>query len=466
MVDWTEKYRPDSLSEVRGNNKARDQLREWAETWPEHREAVILHGDPGVGKTSAAHALAADQGWDVVELNASDSRTKAVVERVAGEAAASGTLGAGESGRRLIVLDEADNFHGNVDYGGSRAVTALVKEANQPVVLIANEVYEMSKTLRNTAQTIEFRAVSARSVVPVLRDICRKENIEFESAALEAIAKRADGDLRSAINDLQAIAEQGGAVTEADVVTGRRDETVDIFPFLDAVLKEAGPQEALELSYDVDETPEELIDWIEDNLPKDYQGEELIHAYRSLGTADQWLGRVRATQNYTFWRYAADAMVAGVAASRNGPKGGWTKYGPPSLRRKLGRSRGQRNTRDAIATRIADQEGASIGAARRVFLPYLSAMIHHCRPRDLTVAVATAYELDADELAFITDSGASTNKVEGIIEDAQQQREQAAVDAGGAVFEPASTPDDPDQTPDAENEDDSDDTQAGLEEFL
>ncbi|MEF8882263.1 MAG: AAA family ATPase, partial [Halapricum sp.] len=62
-MDWTEKYRPSTLAEVRGNDKARDSLREWADTWEDHREAVVLHGSPGVGKTSAAHALASDKGW-------------------------------------------------------------------------------------------------------------------------------------------------------------------------------------------------------------------------------------------------------------------------------------------------------------------------------------------------------------------------------------------------------------------
>jgi len=48
------------------------------------REAVVLHGSPGVGKTSAAHALANDMGWETVELNASDQRTADVIERFAG----------------------------------------------------------------------------------------------------------------------------------------------------------------------------------------------------------------------------------------------------------------------------------------------------------------------------------------------------------------------------------------------
>ena len=170
-MDWTEKYRPSSLSELRGNDKARDALREWADTWADHREAVILHGSPGVGKTSAAHALAEDEGWPTIELNASDSRTKDVIERVAGEAAKSGTLTAGGAGRRLVILDEADNLHGNVDRGGTRAITSLVKEANQPMVLIANEFYEMSNGLRNACRDIEFRDVGKRSIVPVLRDL-------------------------------------------------------------------------------------------------------------------------------------------------------------------------------------------------------------------------------------------------------------------------------------------------------
>ena len=295
MSDWTETYRPTTLSEVRGNDKARGQFRKWAESWDEHRQAVILHGSPGVGKTSAAHALANDMGWNVMELNASDSRTADVVEKVAGEAAKSGTLTEGGSGRRLVVLDEADNFHGNVDYGGSREVTRVVKDANQPIVLIANEFYDMSNGLRNACQEVEFRDVSKRSIVPVLRDICRQEGIEFEDAALDAIAEETSGDLRSAVNDLQALAEQTEVLTADAVVTSERDQTEGIFDFLDEVIKHRGAEDALTMAYDVDETPDDLLNRVEDNVPKDYYGDELADAYEFLSNADRWLGRVRAT---------------------------------------------------------------------------------------------------------------------------------------------------------------------------
>jgi len=432
-MDWTEKYRPSTLAEVRGNDSAREELREWAETWDEHREAAIVHGSPGVGKTSAAHALAGDLGWDVMELNASDDRTRDVVQRIAGEASKSATLTGGH--RRLVILDEADNFHGNADYGGSQAVTDVVADADQPIVMVANDFYEMSRTLRNECREIEFRDVSARSIVPVLRDICRKEGIEFEEAALEAIANRDSGDLRSAINDLQALAEGRERLTAEDVTTGERDTTVGIFPFLDTVLQEADAQTALQTSYDLDETPDDVIQWIEDNVPKEYEGGELADAYGHLSTADRWLGRVRETQNYTYWRYASDAMVAGVAAARRGHHGGWTRWSPPSYRTKLGRTKGTRSTRDGIARRIAEREGCSLPTARRRILPYLSAMIHHCKPRERAIAVAAAYDLDAGELAFVTGSGEDTKKVQSIVEEAAERRETAAVDASDGAFE-------------------------------
>ncbi|SIR88410.1 replication factor C large subunit [Natronorubrum thiooxidans] len=460
MSDWTEKYRPTTLSEVRGNNKARDQLEEWARTWDDHRESVIVHGSPGVGKTSAAHALANDLGWPVMELNASDSRGADVIEKIAGEAAKSGTLTGGEAGRRLVILDEADNFHGNADYGGSAEVTRVVKDANQPIVLVANEFYDMSQSLRNACETVEFRDVSARSIVPVLRDICRREDIEFEDAALKKIAESTSGDLRSAVNDLQAVAETADRLTVEDVVTSERDTTEGIFDFLDALIKEEDAEGALRASYDVDENPDEMLNWIEDNVPKDYEGEELADAYEFLSNADRWLGRVRATQDYSYWRYATDNMTAGVAASRRGNKGGWTRYGPPSYWSKLGRTKGTRNTRDAIAERIAEREGTSVATARREILPFLSAMTHHCKNRELTVRMAAVYELDEAEVSFVTGSGKDTNKVQSIVEDAEDLLAEETVEhSGGAFFDAgdSSTDRDGDGTAETDASDDSSD---------
>ncbi|MFB6303230.1 MAG: replication factor C large subunit [Haloferacaceae archaeon] len=442
-MDWTEKHRPSTLAEVRGNDKARDALQEWAETWDEHREAAVVHGAPGVGKTSAAHALASDMGWETVELNASDRRTADDIERFAGRASRNATLdgsASGEGGRQLVIVDEADNLHGTHDRGGAGAITDLVKSADQPVVLIANDYYELSRGLRSATREIEFRDVPARSILPVLRDVCRREGIEFDEEALERIAEADSGDLRAAVRDLQSAAEGRDRVTVADVSAGERDRTLGVFEFLDAVLKEDAPEEALRSAYDTDETPDDLVQWVEHNVTKVYEGPELARAYEHLANADRWLGRVWATQNYSYWRYATDNLSAGVAAARDGEKGGWTRFGRPQFWSSTD------DTTESVVRAIATANGTSMATARREILPVLSTLTHHCKPRELTVAMAAAYDLDESGVALITGSGESTNKVESIVADACELREEAVAESAGAAFAPGDPAGESDET--------------------
>ncbi|MFA1612318.1 replication factor C large subunit [Halobellus rubicundus] len=463
MTDWTETYRPTTLSEVRGNNKARDALREWAETWEDHREPVVCHGAPGVGKTSAAHALANDMGWEVVELNASDERTADAIERYAGRASRNATLsgsaGGDSGGRQLVVMDEADNIHYQYDRGGAQAVTQLLKDANQPIVLIANEYYEMSQGLRNAAREIEFRDVSARSIVPVLRDILRKEGIGFDEEALERIAEANSGDLRAAVKDLQASAEGADHVTLDDVTTGSRNRAVGLFEFLDAVLKEEPAREALQTAYDVDETPEDLLKWVEDKVGLVYEGEELARAYEFLANADVWTSRVYATDyDYSWWRYATDNLAGGVAAARDHTRGGWTRYGGAPYRST------RDSTRDEVVRAIAESGGFSMSTARLDVLPFLAAMTHHCKPRDLTVAMAAWYDLDEAAVSYITGSGETTNKVQSIVEDAADLRADAVEEhAGGAFAGGQSEREHGDGADETDGDGDGDDTQQTLD---
>ena len=114
-ADWTEKYRPKSLSDLLGNSKAITQLAAWANQWdigtPPKKKAVILVGDPGIGKTSSALALASDMGWVPVEMNASDMRNSASVKNIATRGAIYDTFtsegdyfSSKEGMRKLIIM--------------------------------------------------------------------------------------------------------------------------------------------------------------------------------------------------------------------------------------------------------------------------------------------------------------------------------------------------------------------------
>ncbi|MGH9876558.1 MAG: AAA family ATPase, partial [Nitrososphaerales archaeon] len=73
---WTEKYRPQTVKEMVGNEDARITFLEWLVNWKNGSKPVLLVGPPGVGKTTLVKAIVKELGYDMVELNASDVRTK------------------------------------------------------------------------------------------------------------------------------------------------------------------------------------------------------------------------------------------------------------------------------------------------------------------------------------------------------------------------------------------------------
>lgn len=374
MANWTGKHRPSGLDEVVGNRKALDEMRSWGGSWEKGDGPLLLHGPPGTGKTSAAMALARDEDWDVVEMNASDERTADSVKRIGGSAASTGTLAEGSRGRRLVLLDEVDNLHGRKDRGGAGALRDLLKEAHQPVILVCNDVYEVPRGVRNRSEEVKFKRLRKGQVVKALRRVCRRESVECEREALEAIAGRSDGDLRSAVNDMEALASEGAVRVEDVKATGYRDRKQNVFGAIDAVLKGDDLGEARRELFSVDETPDDLIHWLDSGLDKVYSVPELSRAHRFLDRADVYLGRVRSSGNYTFWGYATD-MMASVSSAKTSSKSGWTRYGFPDHWSRMGRTKRTRKLREGICEKVSRSCHVSTREAREDFLPFLGLIL-------------------------------------------------------------------------------------------
>jgi replication factor C large subunit len=319
-LEWTEKYRPKRLRDVVGNEKAVAELGAWAETVlrPKSKKAAILHGPAGCGKTSAAYALAAEKGWEVIELNASDKRSAGAIKGIVGPASTSTTF---SHTTRLIVLDEADNLHGNEDRGGTRAITEIVKKSTQPIILTANDKFKMGQGLLRNCTVITFQRIKSGTVFRVLKRISERAGIGIDDSALIALAKNSRGDLRSAVNDLQALAmaeSDVARISEADIATGGRDIEEDIFDVLKLIFGVEGPelQAALSALYGLDKTPEESFQWIYKNFAYEYDDESFLHGLQYLSRADMFLGRVRRRENYKFWRYASSLMAGSMLSAK------------------------------------------------------------------------------------------------------------------------------------------------------
>ncbi|WP_321419051.1 replication factor C large subunit [uncultured Methanomethylovorans sp.] len=428
--EWAEKYRPKNLADVVGNPAATGQLKLWAQQWldgtPEQK-AVLLHGPAGVGKTSTAYALAIDVGWEAIELNASDQRTADVIERIAGSASRMSTLD-GISSKRLIVLDEADNMHGTSDRGGAKAIGDIIKTTGQPIVLIANDAYGIPSSVRSNVLEIKFNALQTRSIIPALKQIAFKEGLMCGVGIIEKIAENADGDMRSAINDLQAVAMGRNEINISDIATAERDNKESVFKVMERIFKGTDVKAALEATYGLDESPEDLVHWIDENLPIQYAGKEegfitdqIQKGYEYISRADLFLGRVQKRQNYLMWRYASVLMTCGTVVSKSQPKRGFVKFSPPSLWRRMGQLKARRNMRNNVAAKIADHchesmrySGTEIACIYNILL----------EDQDYAPSVVAELELDLDELIFMTGASKVTKKIQKIYDDAQKLRKE------------------------------------------
>ncbi len=224
---WSEKYRPDSLDEMVGNEEARAKLLLWLKRWKPGAKAALLVGPPGTGKTTTVHLVAEKAGLQLVELNASDTRTKEKLSKKVGEAIASTTL---FGGRSLIFLDEVDGLSGRKDYGAIDFIKDAVKKSESPVVMAANDPdSDEVKKLGSATSRIEFRRPEPEEVEKRLEKIAQKERAHLTKEEIAKIALAANGDIRAAVNFLQSGTparkdEERTAAESIDAFFGASDE--------------------------------------------------------------------------------------------------------------------------------------------------------------------------------------------------------------------------------------------------
>lgn len=422
--EWAEKYRPRSLEEIVGHRKVIEELKKWAESWQQGipaERAVILYGRPGVGKTTAAHALARSFGWDVIELNASDARTAEVIERVAGSASQMSTF-EGSGSRRLIILDEADNLHGTADRGGAKAIIRVLKNTHQPIVLIANEYYDMSKTLRESCRGIKFTPLRTPTIAAFLKKIAAMEHIRVDPQVIEAIALHSNGDMRAAINDFQAIAQGREEVLLEDLSVSLRDSRETVFQVISKIFKSGSMVDAYQLTFQLDETPEDLIHWVDENLPLAYlDSHDLLKSFEVLSRADVFLGRTRRRQNYRMWKHASLLMSGGIAVSKSHVYRGFKRFQSPSLWRRMALSRSVRGLRDSVALKIGRHCHVSGDFARAELIDFLRVLM---QDEACAVQVAASLDFSLEEIAYLLQSKTTSRKVKKIHESARALSER------------------------------------------
>lgn len=390
-LPWTQKYAPTSLKELIGQADALAQLHAYLQK-PRRGRALWLFGPQGSGKTSAVHAAARDLGLELLEVNASDVRNKDAIETLLGQNAKQASL----FGRRKVILvDEADGISGNADRGGVAALVELIRESRVPLVLTGNDPTDRKfSALRKVCTLVKFAPLDYAGIAQRLRAVLNAEHIAFEEEALKALARRAGGDLRGALNDAQGLSN--GITARTLEGLSARDLTDTMGGALLRVFKTTQASNALEAFDRLSEDLDDVFLWMEENVPREYtRTPDLARAMEALADADVFRGRI---QNWQYWRlqvYAYGLLSAGVALAKDAKYPAPPEYAPTTRLLKFWMANQKNLRRKAVAAKLA---AATHTSARRalVSLAYLQ------RPLSKSKALQEELRLDEEELAWLT----------------------------------------------------------------
>ncbi len=345
-MSWTEKYRPKKFNELKGQAEAISKSRNFLANFPK-KKSMIFYGPPGTGKTTLAYVLAYETDSEILEINASDLRNREKLRAVLKPALEQRSL---LKQRKIILVDEVDGIT-KFDYGGLTELLNLIDSAKWPVILVANDIWDKRFTpLRKKSEMVQMKEVDYRTIKDVLISVLRRENLFVDNELLTGIAVKAKGDMRAAINDLQIASEMEDP---SKILDNDRNKEVDIFNALRLVFKEKPTESLLRLYDSVNMPMDQILLWIEENIPLEYKAKELERAYDALSRADVFKGRIYKQQYWRFLVYENILLSYGISASKEGVKRGFTNYKKPDRILKIWMNNQRTAKKKSIAQKFA-----------------------------------------------------------------------------------------------------------------
>ena len=396
MEPWTSRYQPKSTKELADQEQAVKSISEFISGYRhKNKKAAIIYGPVGCGKTVSVYAAANEQGLEIVEVNASDFRNKEQINSIVGAASQQMSL---FSKGKVILIDEVDGLSGTKDRGGISALVKLMESTAFPVVCTATDPFDKKfSTLRKKSTMIEFSELEHKDIFEALKGICAKESIDHSDEDLKTLARRAGGDLRAAINDLQILAGENRKLDKEEMdKLSQREHTDTILNAVMKVLKTTDPRIAIESFNSIEEDFDEVMLWMDENMPKEYEKpEDLARAYDYISRADVMRRRIRRWQHWRFLVYINAYLSAGIAVSKDEKYKKFIKYGPTKRLLKIWMANRKYQKRKAIAEKIAEKTHSSAARVLHDTLPYLQAIFRKDINRGMELA--DWLELDKEE---------------------------------------------------------------------
>ncbi|XP_052869207.1 replication factor C subunit 1 [Anopheles cruzii] len=231
---WVDKYKPANTKQIIGQLGAASNVQKltvWLSSWHKNNDgtkkhakpspwakndsgaaskAALLSGPPGVGKTTTATLVCRELGFDTVEFNASDTRSKRLLKEEVSELLNSKSLAGYFGGKsdkvsakHVLLMDEVDGMAGNEDRGGMQELIALIKESHIPIICMCNDRnHPKIRSLVNHCFDLRFSRPRVEQIKGAMMSICFKEGLTLAPGVLEEIISGTGGDVRQTLNHL------------------------------------------------------------------------------------------------------------------------------------------------------------------------------------------------------------------------------------------------------------------------
>lgn len=248
---WTVKYAPRDLSQLCGNKGQIAKLRSWLSNWFANAKhdfknpgkdgsgiyrACLISGPPGIGKTLAAHLIARSLGFDVLEKNASDVRSKlllnATIRLVLNNTSVVGFFkhrGDTQARKFCLIMDEVDGMLSG-DHGGAGALLQFCRVTQMPIILICNDKsLPKMRTFDRITLDLAFRRPLEAEVKARLMTIALREGVKLDPTVIGQLVAATNNDIRQMINLMATISRTQrtiGHPEARDVAALWRKETI------------------------------------------------------------------------------------------------------------------------------------------------------------------------------------------------------------------------------------------------
>jgi replication factor C large subunit len=372
---WVEKYRPKTIVEVIGNEEAKSSFLKWLNK--RKQKAVLLYGPAGIGKTALVYAAAQDLKYRIIEMNASETRTRKTIMKVAKPTVSINSLDKFSLDIKgsLLLFDEIDGIFGREDFGGVGAIVQIIKESKIPIVLTANNSAVLKlRPIKKISHLVKFRGVRIPLIITLLEEICKKEEIIADKEALEHIAQNSQGDVRSAVNDLQILCEGKKFLRNENLHhISLRNRSFYALQILQELFTADSIKRAKYVLNNSFIDPNALLQSIHDNIPFRYVNpEKLALAYDLVSKADIYKGRIGIEQ-WQLLPYFYELLTQSVVISPETFQPFQFIF-PPTKFSLLNWTRKERILLENICNRISRKCHVSKKSANLFFIPFLRIM--------------------------------------------------------------------------------------------